>query len=97
MKTTHRLFGLLPLLVGAVIAAAAGHALTGYGVPLTLTIAAGLGIFSSVTNVMDRLLQNATAVTHQCTTCDFRVQLTNCGAVDNRRWQEIAANHPHHV
>ncbi|MFI9028834.1 hypothetical protein [Streptomyces sp. NPDC053560] len=46
-----------------------------------------------------RLADAWTTTTHRCkaASCDFTVQISRVDAADNRRWQEIAAAHPHHI
>lgn len=73
--------------------------LDSYGVPLGLTIAASCGVLAGVFGAVADLARATATVTHQCpeSGCDFRVSLTGTDAAESRRWQEIAANHPHHI
>jgi hypothetical protein len=81
----------------AALAGAIGVWLSDYGVPAVLLVACSLSCLATFTNLAFRVLDALSTTTHQCKQpgCDFRVQLTNADAAENRRWQEIAANHPH--
>jgi hypothetical protein len=95
--TRHR-----ALITGAVAASTAlavviGVRLSGYGVPVTLLLACCLSCVATFSSLLFRLVGAWSTTTHRCTRpgCDFRVSLTHADAAENRRWQEIAARHPH--
>jgi hypothetical protein len=79
------------------LAAAIGVRLAAYGVPTALLVACSLSCLATFTSLGFRAVDALSTTTHQCKQpgCDFRVQLTNPDAAENRRWQEIAARHPH--
>lgn len=90
------------VLSGIVVACAAlvgaiGVRLSDYGVPAALLVACSLSCLATFTSLAFRVLDALSTTTHQCKQpgCDFRVRLTNADAAENRRWQEIAARHPH--
>ncbi|GAB2891666.1 hypothetical protein [Streptomyces mayteni] len=68
-----------------------------YDVPFVLAfciaVVMGLDTLNSVFNIATR----ARTITHRCTEpdCTFRVSVTAVDAAESRRWQEIAAAHPH--
>lgn len=76
---------------------AIGVRLSGYGVPLVLLLACAFALQSSLTSLLFHLVDAMSSTTHRCSRpgCDFHVRLTSVDATENRRWQEIAANHPH--
>lgn len=89
-------------MVGAVVVSAAlavsiGVRLSGYGVPLTLLIACCAACLATFSSLLFRLIDAAGTTIHRCKRpgCDFQVRLTHTDAAENRRWQEIAAHHPH--
>ncbi|WNZ12161.1 hypothetical protein [Streptomyces sp. 11x1] len=93
----HRILTTGAVAVSAALSAAIGMRLSAYGVPLSLLVActaSGLATFSSL---LFRLIEAWSTTTHRCTRpgCDFRVSLTRPTPADSRRWQEIAAHHPH--
>lgn len=87
------------MLLCAAVSVDVGYRLTEYHVPVLLTCAACAAVFSSSLDALTRLARARATSTHRCTTpgCDFTVSLLNHDAASNRRWQEIAANHPHRI
>ncbi|WP_405778336.1 hypothetical protein [Streptomyces sp. NBC_00859] len=85
------------LLAGAAVAVVNGLRLAAYSVPLPVVVTCSIAAFSVVVASVLHLAIAALTTTHRCREagCDFRVQLRNADAVENRRWQEIAARHPH--
>jgi hypothetical protein len=83
--------------VSTVLAVLIGVRLSGYGVPVTLLLACCLSCVATFSSLLFRLVGAWSTTTHRCTRpgCDFRVSLTRADAAENRRWQEIAARHPH--
>ncbi|GGN26243.1 hypothetical protein [Streptomyces fuscichromogenes] len=97
-STTRRRFILLAVgAAGTVLAAAIGVRLAAYGVPLALLVACCLSCLATISSLFFRLTDALSTTTHRCTRlgCDFRVSLTGTDSAENRRWQEIAAHHPH--
>ncbi|MEU3860480.1 hypothetical protein AB0F03_24455 [Streptomyces sp. NPDC028722] len=82
-----------------VLALAIGVRLSGYGVPLTLLLACCLACLATFSGLFFRLISAWATTTHRCPRpgCDFRVSLTPTDSAQDRRWQEIAARHPHHT
>ncbi|MFJ5638470.1 hypothetical protein [Streptomyces sp. NPDC093223] len=88
------------LVVGAasaVLAVAIGVRLAAYGVPLALLAACCLSCLATFSSLFFRLVDALSTTTHRCTRpgCDFRVSLARADFAESRRWQEIAARHPH--
>lgn len=83
--------------VSAALAIGIGVRLASYGVPAVLLLACCLSCTAAFSGLLFRLLDAWSTTTHRCTRpgCDFQVRLTHGGAAENRRWQEIAATHPH--
>ncbi|MEV7071659.1 hypothetical protein [Streptomyces sp. NPDC093990] len=81
----------------AALAIAIGVRLHGYGVPLALLLACCLSCAASFSSLLFRVIGAWSTTVHRCTRpgCDFRVSLTHADSAENRRWQEIAAQHPH--
>ncbi|WP_329244804.1 hypothetical protein [Streptomyces canus] len=95
--TRHRI-----LVTGAVAFSTAlsvfiGLRLSGYGVPVALLLACCLSCMATFTSLLFRVIDAWSTTTHRCTQagCDFRVSLTGTDSAESRRWQEIAAQHPH--
>ncbi|MFJ8108799.1 hypothetical protein [Streptomyces sp. NPDC096132] len=93
----HRILTVGAVAVSGALAAAIGVRLSGYGVPLLLLFACTASCLATFSSLLFRLVEAWSTTTHRCTRpgCDFRVSLTRANAADNRRWQEIAARHPH--
>ncbi|WP_333740847.1 hypothetical protein [Streptomyces sp. IBSBF 2806] len=95
--TRHR--GLITgaVAVSAALAIAIGVQLSGYGVPLSLLLACCLSCLATFSSLLFRLIAALSTTTHRCARpgCDFRVSLAHTDAAESRRWQEIAAQHPH--
>jgi hypothetical protein len=90
------------LIVGAValsatLAIVIGVRLSGYGVPVTLLLACCLSCVATFSSLFFHVIGAWSTTTHRCARpgCDFRVSLTGTDAAESRRWQEIAAHHPH--
>ncbi|MET8074896.1 hypothetical protein [Streptomyces sp. NPDC005303] len=91
------------LAVSAAVAAstaltvAIGVRLSGYGVPLALLLACCLSCLATFSSLLFRVIAAWSTTTHRCTQpgCDFRVSLAHTDAAESRKWQEIAAQHPH--
>ncbi|MEU9323805.1 hypothetical protein AB0D91_08305 [Streptomyces canus] len=100
MNTTrHRALTMGATAVSAALAAVIGVRLSGYGVPLALLLACCLSCLATFSSLLFRVIDGWSSTTHRCTRagCDFRVRLTHADAAESRRWQEIAAHHPHHT
>ncbi len=95
----QRLFSLLAEVVAAAMASYLGYQLSTYDVPLALDVACALALYLAFRDTLHQLVRASRTVTHRCTVpgCDFSVQLTETDAIENRRWQEIAATHPSHT
>ncbi|MGW3266785.1 hypothetical protein [Streptomyces sp. NPDC001056] len=83
----------------AALAGAIGVRLSDYGVPVSLLVACSTSCLATFTSLAFRCTEALSTVTHRCKQpgCDFRVRLANTDAAENRRWQEMAATHPHHM
>ncbi|MGH4027840.1 hypothetical protein ACQB60_02750 [Actinomycetota bacterium Odt1-20B] len=75
-----------------------GAQLAAYHVPVLLLISCALATVSSVLCVLGQAKEALTSVVHRCPAddCDFEVRVSDGDAAESRRWQEIAADHPHH-
>ncbi|MFE2440945.1 hypothetical protein ACFXDF_02535 [Streptomyces sp. NPDC059426] len=95
----QRLFPLLAEAIAAAMAGYLGYQLSTYDVPLLLDVACALALYIAFRESLHQLRQAPHTVTHRCTVpgCAFTVRLTRADAVENRRWQEIAAAHPSHT
>ncbi|GAA4025390.1 hypothetical protein [Streptomyces plumbiresistens] len=95
--TRHRALTAGAAAVSAALSIAIGVRLSGYGVPLSLLLACCLSCMATFSSLLFRLISAMSTTTHRCTRpgCDFRVSLAHTDAAENRRWQEIAAHHPH--
>ncbi|GHA63809.1 hypothetical protein GCM10010330_15740 [Streptomyces tendae] len=95
--TRHRALMTGAVAVSTALAVLIGVRLSGYGVPVTLLLACCLSCVATFSSLLFRLVSAWSTTTHRCTRpgCDFRVSLTRSDAAENRRWQEIAARHPH--
>ncbi|MDX3400827.1 hypothetical protein [Streptomyces sp. ME01-18h] len=95
--TRHRALITGAVAVSTALAVVIGVRLAGYGVPVTLLLACCLSCVATFSSLLFRLVGAWSTTTHRCTRpgCDFRVSLTRADAAENRRWQEIAARHPH--
>ncbi|MFI1029827.1 hypothetical protein [Streptomyces sp. NPDC020951] len=96
--TRHRTLITGAVAVSGSLAIAIGMRLSGYGVPVSLLLACCLSCAATFSSLLFRLISTWSTTTHRCTQpgCDFQVSLTHTDSADNRRWQEIAARHPHH-
>ncbi|MFJ9104829.1 hypothetical protein ACIRJM_40940 [Streptomyces sp. NPDC102405] len=83
--------------VSTALSVAVGVRLAGYAVPVALLLACCLSCLATFSSLLFRLVDVWSTTTHRCTQagCDFQVRLTHAGAAESRRWQEIAAHHPH--
>ncbi|QUC62975.1 hypothetical protein IOD14_42960 [Streptomyces sp. A2-16] len=98
MKTTrHRALTTGAAAVSAALSIAIGVRLSAYGVPVALLLACCLSCLATFTSLLFRVIDAWSTTTHRCTRpgCDFRVSLTHADSAESRRWQEIAARHPH--
>ncbi|MEU0780573.1 hypothetical protein ABZ341_03215 [Streptomyces sp. NPDC006173] len=98
MKSTrHRVLTAGAAALSAALAVAIGVRLSGYGVPPVLLLACCLSCVATFAGLLFRLISALSTTTHRCGRpgCDFSVSLTHTDSADNRRWQEIAASHPH--
>ncbi|WP_406218545.1 hypothetical protein [Streptomyces canus] len=95
--TRHRALTAGAAAVSAALSIAIGVRLSGYGVPLSLVLACCLSCTATFSSLLFHLISAMSTTTHRCTRpgCDFRVSLAHTDAAENRRWQEIAAHHPH--
>ncbi|MEU5200729.1 hypothetical protein AB0G86_42925 [Streptomyces scabiei] len=93
----HRILTTGAVAISAALSAAIGVRLSAYGVPPVLLFACAASCLATFSSLLFRLMEAWSTTTHRCTRpgCDFRVSLTHATAADNRRWQEIAAHHPH--
>ncbi|MGY1499827.1 hypothetical protein ACW4TU_25160 [Streptomyces sp. QTS52] len=94
--TRHRALTAGAAAVSAALAIVIGVRLSGYGVPLSLLLAC-LSCVATFSSLLFRVIGAWSTTTHRCTVagCDFHVRLTHTDRAENRRWQEIAAHHPH--
>ncbi|WP_052863583.1 hypothetical protein [Streptomyces niger] len=95
-RTLRRYSFPVSLVLGGGLAAAAGTQLASYSVPSGLSFGCALCICSTFTSFLQTVAEALTTTTHRCRKegCDFAVRL-GAQAAENRRWQEIAATHPH--
>jgi hypothetical protein len=95
--TRHRILVSGAVAASVALAGAIGVRLSGYGVPLALLVACCASCLATFSSLLFRVIDAWSTVTHRCTRpgCDFQVRLTHTDAAENRRWQEIAAHHPH--
>ncbi|MFD8391188.1 hypothetical protein ACFV2N_18815 [Streptomyces sp. NPDC059680] len=95
--TRHRILVSGSVIASAVLAGVIGVRLSGDGVPLALLVACCTSCLATFSSLLFRVIDAWSTTTHRCTRpgCDFRVRLTGVDAAENRRWQEIAAHHPH--
>ncbi|MFF9035030.1 hypothetical protein ACF090_06105 [Streptomyces sp. NPDC014892] len=93
----HRILITGAVAVSGASSAAIGVRLSGYGVSSLLLVACCTACLATYSSLLFRLIEAWLTTTHRCTRpgCDFRVSLTRADAAANRRWQEIAAHHPH--
>jgi hypothetical protein len=96
-NTRHRTLNTGAFIVSAALAIAIGVRLHGYGVPLSLLLACCSSCLATFSSLLFRVISAWSTTTHLCRRpgCDFRVSLTRADAAEDRRWQEIAAHHPH--
>ncbi|MEU7200094.1 hypothetical protein [Streptomyces sp. NPDC045470] len=85
------------VVIGTAFAVAIGWRLASYHVPLTLLMACTSALFVTAFTLVLRIAEARSTTVHRCRMegCTFMVQVRHVDAVDNRRWQEIAATHPH--
>jgi hypothetical protein len=98
VKTTrHRALTAGAAAISVALAAVIGVRLSGYGVPLALLLACCLSCLATFSSLLFRVISAWSTTTHRCTRagCDFSVSLTGTNSAESRRWQEIAAQHPH--
>lgn len=96
-RTLRRYSFPVSLVLGGGLAAATGTQLASYSVPWALSFGCALCICGTFTSFLQTVAEALTTTTHRCREegCDFTVRLTGAHADENRRWQEIAATHPH--
>ncbi|MFD9187740.1 hypothetical protein ACFWCA_05890 [Streptomyces phaeochromogenes] len=96
-STRHRAFTAGAVALSATLATGIGVQLSGYGVPVALLLACCLSCMATLSSLLFRVIGAWSTTTHRCTRpgCDFHVSLTHADSAENRRWQEIAAHHPH--
>ena len=95
--TRRRLVTTGAVVASGVLAVSIGVRLSGYGVPLPLLLACCTSCLATFTSLAFHVADAAATTVHRCPDrgCDFRVRLTGTDAAESRRWQEIAATHPH--
>nr|WSZ16298.1 hypothetical protein OH837_24780 [Streptomyces canus] len=95
--TRHRILVTGAVAFSATLSVVIGLRLSGYGVPFSLLLACCLSCMATFSSLLFRLISAMSTTTHRCSRpgCDFRVSLAHTDAAENRRWQEIAAHHPH--
>ncbi|MER5399247.1 hypothetical protein [Streptomyces sp. NPDC002599] len=95
--TRHRVLVAGAAAFSVALAVVIGVRLSGYGVPLSLLLACCLSCATTFSSLLLRVISAWSTTTHRCTRpgCDFSVSLTHTDSGENRRWQEIAAHHPH--
>lgn len=84
--------------IGAAMGACVAWQLRGFHVPALLLLSCALAMFAAVAECVHRLMPAPRIVTHRCSApgCDFSVRLTNASGAEDRRWREMAADHPQH-
>ncbi|MFE4717710.1 hypothetical protein ACFRLW_15035 [Streptomyces sp. NPDC056728] len=94
----RRIVSLLEVGVSIAVGVAISIRLASYGVPFGLITPCVLSVLSSALWLLIRAEEALSSTRHRCTTqgCTFEVRVQNGSAVDNRRWQEVAAAHPTH-
>jgi hypothetical protein len=97
--TVHRILLSAATVASGTLAAQEAFQLADYDVPVVLIIPCGTALFTTVLLLALRLMQAGATRVHRCTQpgCDFSVRLTHTDTGENRRWQEIAAHHPHNL
>ncbi|MFD7402999.1 hypothetical protein ACFV7R_10065 [Streptomyces sp. NPDC059866] len=95
--TRHRLVHLAGIAASTALAAAIAVSLSDYGVRVPLLVACSLSCLATYVSLWGRLVDALSTTTHRCTQpgCDFQVRLTRTDTAESRRWQEVAAQHPH--
>jgi hypothetical protein len=95
--TRHRILVAGAVAFSTALSVVIGVRLSGYGVPVTLLLACCLSCVATFSSLLFRVIGAWSTTVHRCTRpgCDFRVSLTRADSAENRRWQEIAAQHPH--
>ncbi|MFB7459910.1 hypothetical protein [Streptomyces sp. NPDC056188] len=93
----HRVLVFGAVAVSAALAVSVGVRLSGYGVPLSLLLACCASCLATFSSLLFRVIDTWSTTTYRCRRpgCDFHLRLTLTDAAENRRWQEIAAHHPH--
>ncbi|MDI5971865.1 hypothetical protein POF50_021440 [Streptomyces sp. SL13] len=79
------------------MAALTGVDLDSYHLPLAWNLSCSTAVFSALLHLTTTAAAAWGTRTHRCPLpdCDFTVRLQHVDAGENRRWQEIAAHHPH--
>jgi hypothetical protein len=95
--TRHRILVSCAATFSAALSVVIGVRLSGYAVPVALLLACCLSCMASFSSLLFRVIGAWSTTVHRCTRpgCDFRVSLTRTDSAESRRWQEIAAQHPH--
>ncbi|MFF7561473.1 hypothetical protein ACFZB4_16010 [Streptomyces pseudovenezuelae] len=95
--TRHRILVTGAVALSTALSVVIGVRLSGYGVPLALLLACCLSCMATFSSLLFRVIDGWSTTTHRCRRagCDFRVSLTRADSAESRRWQEIAAHHPH--
>ncbi|MCI3930266.1 hypothetical protein [Streptomyces sp. AN091965] len=85
--------------IATTLAMAVGLRLHDHHVPLLLLLACAGSVLASALDLLFRIVDARHTTTHRCTRsgCTFQVRLTRAGAAEHRRWQRVAAAHPHHT
>jgi hypothetical protein len=96
--TRRRITSAALIVCASAVAGAIAVRLHSYGVPFGLITPCVLAVLSSALWLLIRAEEALSSTRHRCTAtgCTFEVRMQNGSAVDNRRWQEVAAAHPTH-
>ncbi|MGG2461734.1 hypothetical protein ACO0M4_18270 [Streptomyces sp. RGM 3693] len=97
-KTVSRLVVTVAVVLGVADAVSIGSKLAAYDVPLSLIVACALACLATTVWAVDLLTKAFASTTYRCPdpACSFTVRVRHVDAVENRRWQETAAEHPSH-
>ncbi|MFD6238944.1 hypothetical protein ACFWFV_05370 [Streptomyces diastaticus] len=66
-------------------------------VSFAVTFACSTAVFTAFLNTGLHLAAKVSTSSFRCPHCTFAVRVQNAAAGETRRWQEIAADHPHHL
>ena len=97
MPSSRRLTFAGMVAASAALGLAIAFRLAMYDVPVSLLFACSMSCTASALFLLLRLADAVGTSTHRCTVagCDFQVRMRHVDAAENRKWQEIAATHPH--